>query len=310
MLIKVLGSAAGGGFPQWNCNCRNCVAVRAGKPGFRARTQSSLAVSSDGENWVLLNASPDLRQQIAQTPALHANPKQGLRHSPIKAAVLTNGDVDHIIGLINLREVQPFAIYGSDRVLDIIKSNTVFQVLAEPLVPRIALPLDKPTPLKGADVDLGLVVEAFAVPGKVALYLEDAAAGADLGTHEGDTIGLKVSDPSSRTSFFYIPGCATVDEALSRRLKGASLVFFDGTLFTDDEMIEQGLFGKTGARMGHISMSGPKGSITAFSQLGVGRLIYVHINNSNPALDENSSARKSIEGAGWEVGYDGMEVRL
>ena len=309
MLIKVLGSAAGGGFPQWNCNCRNCVAVRAGKPGFRARTQSSLAVSRDGENWVLLNASPDLRQQLAQTPALHANPKQGLRHSPIKAAVLTNGDVDHIIGLINLREAQPFAIYGSDRVLDIIKSNTVFQVLAEPLVPRIALPLDKPTPLKGANVDLGLVVEAFAVPGKVALYLEDAAAGADLGTREGDTIGLKVSDPSSRTSFFYIPGCATVDEALSRRLKGASLVFFDGTLFTDEEMIEQGLLGKTGARMGHISMSGPKGSIAAFSQLGVGRLIYVHINNSNPALDENSSARKSIEGAGWEVGYDGMEVR-
>ena len=309
MQIKVLGSAAGGGFPQWNCNCRNCVAVRAGKPGFRARTQSSLAVSRDGENWALLNASPDLRQQLALTPALHANPKQGLRHSPIKAAVLTNGDVDHIIGLINLREAQPFAIYGSDRVLDIIKSNTVFQVLAEPLVPRIALPLDKPTPLKGANVDLGLVVEAFAVPGKVALYLEDAAAGADLGTREGDTIGLKVSDPSTGTSFFYIPGCATVDEALGRRLKGASLVFFDGTLFTDEEMIEQGLLGKTGARMGHISMSGPNGSIAAFSQLGVGRLIYVHINNSNPALDENSSARKSIEGAGWEVGYDGMEVR-
>jgi pyrroloquinoline quinone biosynthesis protein B len=309
MLIKVLGSAAGGGFPQWNCNCRNCVAVRAGKPGFKARTQSSLAVSRDGENWVLLNASPDLRQQIAQTPALHANPKQGLRHSPIKSAVLTNGDVDHIIGLINLREAQPFAVYGSERVLDTIKSNTVFQVLAEPLVPRIALPLDKPTLLKGANVDLGLVVEAFAVPGKVALYLEDAAAGADLGTREGDTIGLKVSDPSSNTSFFYIPGCATIDEALSRRLKGASLVFFDGTLFTDEEMIEQGLLGKTGARMGHISMSGPNGSIEAFSQLGVGRLIYVHINNSNPALDENSSARKSIEGAGWEVGYDGMEVR-
>src|SRR3972149_119761 len=150
MIIKVLGSAAGGGFPQWNCNCRNCVAVRAGKPGFRARTQSSLAVSRDGESWVLPTPSPALRQQLAQTPALHANPKQGLRHSPIKAAVLTNGDVDHIIGLINLREAQPFAIYGSDRVLDIIKSNTVFQVLAEPLVPRIALPLDKPTPPQGA----------------------------------------------------------------------------------------------------------------------------------------------------------------
>jgi pyrroloquinoline quinone biosynthesis protein B len=310
MIIKVLGSAAGGGYPQWNCNCRNCVAVRAGTPGFRARTQSSLAVSRDGKSWVLLNASPDLRQQIAQTPELHANPKLGLRHSPIKAAVLTNGDVDHIIGLINLREAQPFSIYGTGRVLDIVKSNSVFQVLAEPLVPRTTLPLDEPVPLKGAGTDLGLTVEAFAVPGKIALYLEDAAAGDDFGTREGDTIGLKVTDPSSKTSFFYVPGCATLDEPLSRRLEGASLVFFDGTLFTDEEMIEQGLLGKTGARMGHISMSGPAGSIAAFSKLGVGRLIYVHINNSNPALDENSAARKSIEGAGFAVGYDGMEVRL
>jgi pyrroloquinoline quinone biosynthesis protein B len=310
MIIKVLGSAAGGGFPQWNCNCRNCIAVRSGQPGFRPRTQSSLAVSRDGESWVLLNASPDLRQQIAQTPELHAKPKLGLRHSPIKAAVLTNGDVDHVIGLINLREAQPFSIYGTSRVLDILKANSVFQVLAEPLVPRITLPLETPVEIEGAGGDLGLTVEAFAVPGKIALYLEDAAAGDDFGTQEGDTIGLKISDPASRKSFFYIPGCATIDEGLARRLQGASIVFFDGTLYTDEEMIEQGLLGKTGARMGHISMSGAAGSITAFSQLGVGRLIYVHINNSNPALDENSAARKSIEGAGWEVGYDGLEVRL
>jgi pyrroloquinoline quinone biosynthesis protein B len=158
-------------------------------------------------------------------------------------------------------------------------------------------------------VDLGLTVEAFAVPGKVALYLEDKSSG-DYGGREGDTIGLKISDPAEKKSFFYIPGCAAVDERLATRLKGAPVVFFDGTLFTDDEMIEQGLLNKTGARMGHISMSGDAGSITAFSKLGVGRLIYVHINNSNPALDENSPARKAIDGAGWEVGYDGMEVRL
>ena len=310
MIIKVLGSAAGGGFPQWNCNCHNCVAVRSGAPGFKVRTQSSLAVSRDGGSWVLLNASPDLRQQLERTPALHADKKRGLRHSPIKAVVLTNGDVDHIIGLINLREAQPFSVYGTRRVLDIIKSNSVFQVLAQPLVPRIALPLDQPVALTGAGTELGLTVEAFAVPGKVALYLEDASAGKDLGTQEGDTIGLKVTDTAAKTSFFYIPGCATIDERLAERLKGASVVFFDGTLFTDAEMIEQGLLNKTGARMGHISMSGPAGSIAAFSKLGVGRLIYVHINNSNPALDENSAARKSIEGAGWEVGNDGLEVRV
>jgi len=309
MLIKVLGSAAGGGFPQWNCNCNNCVSVRASSAGFRPRTQSSLAVSRDGVSWALLNASPDLRQQIADTPELHANPRLGLRHSPIKAAVLTNGDVDHIVGLINLREAQPFSIYATDRVLATIRSNSVFQVLAEPLVPRIEMVLDEPFSLEGAGTDLGLTVEAFAVPGKVALYLEDASS-SNFGSREGDTIGLKVTDPVEKKSFFYIPGCAAIDEPLAARLKGASIVFFDGTLFTDSEMIEQGLLNKTGARMGHISMSGTQGSIDAFSKLGVGRLIYVHINNSNPALDENSAARKAIDGAGWEVGYDGMEVRL
>jgi pyrroloquinoline quinone biosynthesis protein B len=260
-------------------------------------------------NWALLNASPDLRQQINDTPELHADPRTGLRHSPIKAAVLTNGDVDHIVGLINLREAQPFSIYASDRVLDTIRANSVFQVLAEPMVPRIEIALDKPFRLEGAGTDLGLTVEAFAVPGKVALYLEDASS-SNFGSREGDTIGLKVTDPAEKKSFFYIPGCAAVDDRLAERLKGASTVFFDGTLFTDDEMIEQGLLNKTGARMGHISMAGASGSIATFSKLGVGRLIYVHINNSNPALNENSPARKAIDGAGWEVGYDGMEVRL
>jgi pyrroloquinoline quinone biosynthesis protein B len=309
MRIKVLGSAAGGGFPQWNCNCRNCASVRAGTPGFRARTQSSLAVSRDGISWALLNASPDLRQQINDNRELQPDIKAGLRHSPIKAAVLTNGDVDHIIGLINLREAQPFAIYASKRILDVLAANSVFQVLADPLVPRNEITLDQPFNLAGGGVDLGMTVEAFAVPGKVALYLEDKSSG-DYGGREGDTIGLKISDPAEKKSFFYIPGCAAVDERLATRLKGATVVFFDGTLFTDDEMIEQGLLNKTGARMGHISMSGEAGSIAAFSKLGVGRLIYVHINNSNPALDENSPSRKAIDGAGWEVGYDGMEVRL
>jgi pyrroloquinoline quinone biosynthesis protein B len=268
-----------------------------------------LAVSRDGVNWALLNASPDLRQQINDNLVLQPDLKAGLRHSPIKAAVLTNGDVDHIIGLINLREAQPFSIYASKRILDVLASNSVFQVLAEPLVPRNEIALDKPFKLEGGGVDLGLTVEAFAVPGKVALYLEDKSTG-DYGGREGDTIGLKISDPAAKKSFFYIPGCAAVDERLAARLKGAPVVFFDGTLFTDNEMIEQRLLNKTGARMGHISMSGDAGSITAFSKLGVGRLIYVHINNSNPALDENSPARKAIDGAGGEVGYDGMEVRL
>lgn len=310
MIIKILGSAAGGGFPQWNCNGHNSAAVRAGRAGLRARTQSSLAVSRDGTDWVLLNASPDLRQQIIETAALHPRPGAGLRSSPIKAAVLTNGDVDHIIGLINLREGQPFSIYGSRRVLDTIAANSVFNVCDPKIVPRIELPLGKVTAITGAGLDTGLDVEAFAVPGKIALYLEDRAAGGNFGSKEGDTIGLKISARGSGKAFFYIPGCAEVDQELADRIRGAEVVFFDGTLFTDTEMLDQGLLPKTGKRMGHISISGPDGSIAAFEKLDVKRRIFIHINNSNPVLDESSDARKTVDSAGWEVGYDGMEVRL
>lgn len=310
MIIKVLGSAAGGGFPQWNCNCRNCADVRAGRPGFRSRTQSSLAVSRDGSEWVLLNASPDLRHQINSTPELGARADGTMRNSPIKAAVLTNGDVDHITGLINLREMEPLAFYCADRVLSVIATNSVFNVLDAGKVKRRELTLDTPTPLYGAEAPLGLTVTAFAVPGKIALYLEDASKGDNFGSTAGDTIGLEVSDPTTGKSFFYVPGCAEVDAKLAARLRDAALVFFDGTLYTDNEMIDAGLMPKTGARMGHISISGPDGSIAALAPLGVARKIYVHINNSNPVLNEHSEARRATEAAGWEVGYDGMEVRL
>lgn len=233
-----------------------------------------------------------------------------MRSSPIKAVVVTNADVDHIIGLINLREAQAFSIYGSARVLQTINANSVFNVLAADLVPRRELALDTPVALEGAGEDLRLTVEPFAVPGKIALYLEDPKAGGDFGSRAGDTIGLEVVDTDTGRSFFYIPGCAEVDAPLADRLKGADLVFFDGTLYTDDEMLKQGLLQKTGARMGHISMSGPQGSMAAFKDLDIKRKVYVHINNSNPVLDENSDERKATEAAGWEVGYDGMEIRL
>jgi pyrroloquinoline quinone biosynthesis protein B len=310
MLIRILGAAAGGGFPQWNCSCRNCADVRAGKPGFRARTQCSLAVSANGSDWVLLNTAPDLRQQINETPALGARADGGLRNSPIKAAVLTGGDVDFIAGLLNLRELQPFSVYGSARVLATLADNSVFNVLDASVVPRRELPLGVATPIEGGDRDTGLVVEAFAVPGKIALYLESGASSDNYGSREGDAIGLKVSAPETGKSFFYVPGCAVVDPELAGRLEGAALVFFDGTLYTDEEMIRQGLMQKTGQRMGHISISGPEGSIAALAPLGVQRKIYVHINNSNPVLDETSPERRATEAAGWEVGHDGMEIRL
>lgn len=310
MIIKILGAAAGGGFPQWNCNGHNSASARAGNPGFTPRTQSSIAVSSDGIRWVLFNASPDLRSQIAANKELWPATIGPSRNSPIRAAVVTNADVDHIIGLINLREAQAFSIYGSPRVLATIKSNSVFNVCNEAIVPRIELQLDKATTISGVGEDLGLTVEAFAVPGKIALYLEDAEAGTNFGSRDGDTIGLKIIETATGKSFFYIPGCAELDEPLAGRIKGAGLILFDGTLYTDDEMIKQGLMQKTGARMGHLSISGPDGTIEAFKNLEIQRKIFVHINNSNPVLDDNSQERRATEAAGWEVGFDGMEVRL
>lgn len=303
MIIKVLGSAAGGGFPQLNCNCRNCADVRRGAPGLIPRTQSSIAVSGDGRRWALLNASPDLRQQIAATPELAPRPDAGPRSSPICDVVLTNGDVDHVAGLLSLREGLAFTLHATGRVLEALDANTIFNVLNREAVPRRALQLGASAGLAG-----GLAVEAYAVPGKVALYLEQA--GPDLGTRVGDSIGLEVSDPATGAAFHYVPGCAAVDDALSRRLAGAALVLFDGTLYTDGEMIAQGLSDKTGMRMGHISMSGPKGSVAAFADLGVKRRVFVHINNSNPVLREGSPQRRQVEAAGWEVARDGMDIRL
>jgi pyrroloquinoline quinone biosynthesis protein B len=303
MIVRVLGSAAGGGFPQANCNCRNCADVRRGTPGLTPRTQSSVAVSGDGERWLLLNASPDLRQQLADAPALAPHPDRGPRSSPIAAVVLTNGDVDHVAGLLSLREGFAFSLWGSDRVLAALAANSIFKVLDSRKVRRRSLPMGE-----AVEVASGLTVKAYPVPGKVALYLEQA--GADHASGEGDSIGLEVREETTGAAFHYIPGCAAVDGALAARLRGARLVLFDGTLYTDGEMIAQGLSDKTGLRMGHISMSGPKGSLAAFEALGVERRIYVHINNSNPALREGSPERHEIERAGWELACDGMEIGL
>jgi pyrroloquinoline quinone biosynthesis protein B len=310
MVIKVLGSAAGGGFPQWNCNGRNSADVRQGVAGLAPRNQASIAVSADGHQWVLLNAAPDLRQQINDTTELHPDPDAGPRNSPIKAVVLTNGDVDAIAGLLCLREGQPFTIYGTKRVLDVLASNSVFDVLDARLVKRVVMQYGKPFAVEGPLGPVGISVEPFPVPGKIPLYLEDEKAAAGFGSQEGDTTGLKVADTASGRHFFYIPGCAKLDDQLRARLKGAPLLFFDGTLYTNDEMIKQGLLDKTGDRIGHMNMSGEAGSIAQLAPLDIGRKIFIHINNSNPALREDSPERAAVERAGWEVSYDGMEVRV
>ncbi len=309
MHIVVLGAAAGGGFPQWNTNSDNCQRSRGGDPNARPQTQSSIAVSADGERWCLFNASPDLRQQIADNRQLH--PKTGKRHSPIAGVVLTNGDVDHVAGLLNLRESQPLALYGSRRVLQTLAENSIFNVLNPDFVARRDFALDQPFALTTRDGDdIGLSVEAFAVPGKVALYLENPDAGANFGTQAEDTVGLRVSERNSDAHFFHIPGCAAMTPELAERLKGAPLVMFDGTLWTDDEMVAGGVGVKTGQRMGHMSMSGPDGSIAAFDGLDVARRMFIHINNTNPVIVDDSPERAEVEAAGWEVARDGMEIEL
>lgn len=295
MRAIVLGAAAGGGLPQWNCGCLNCVLARAGEiPGA---SQSSLAISADGVDWAILNASPDIRNQLAATPALR--PK-ALRDSPVKAVLLTNGDIDHVAGLLGLREKQGLSLHATAEILDVLAGNPVFAALDPALVTRRAQTLGRPFALLP-----GLTAELFAVPGKVPLYLEGETVATDL---EGEqTVGVRLESDAGVA--FYVPGCAAVTPALAERLRGAGLAFFDGTLWEDDEMIRAGLGAKTGRRMGHVSMNGPEGSIAALENLEIGRKVFVHMNNSNPVWRAGPE-RAAAEAAGWEIARDGMEVTL
>ena len=307
MRIRVLGAAAGGGYPQWNCNHPNSRRARSGDSAALQRTQSSIAVSVEDEHWFLFNASPDLRQQITDNDVLH--PSQGLRHSPIQGVVLTNADVDHIAGLLNLRESQPLCLYGTSKVLNVLQANSIFNVLNPKFVKRNTLTLGESVELSFPNGrPSGIVVVPFAVPGKVALWLEDENKDVALAAVGEDTIALEVRNSSGGTEFFYVPGCAEMTDDLAARLRNAPLVFFDGTLWRDDEMIRDDVGIKTGKRMGHMSLSGEDGTIAAFKNLQVARKVFIHINTTNPVLLEDSEERALATKAGWEVSYDGMEI--
>ena len=306
--VVVLGAAAGGGVPQWNCGCPVCRIARTGHPELRS-TQASIAISADGDHWFLINASPDLRQQLIATPQLH--PKAGkLRHSPISGVILTNGEIDAVAGLLSMREGSPFTIYAHDKVLSILKDNSIFNVLNEKNVTRERIEVDKsfePT-LPDGSVS-GIEILPFAVSGKSAWYLEGKAhPGGNIGV--GDTLGLRVSDKATAKYFYFIAACADVTDDLKSRLAGASLIFFDGTVWRDDELIVAGLGNKTGQGMGHIAMSGDNGAIESLAGLDIGRKIFLHINNSNPVLLRDSAERKTAEHAGWQIPTDGMEIVL
>ena len=306
MRVLVLGAAAGGGFPQWNSNAEGCRRARAGDPRARPRTQASIAVSADGDQWFLLNASPDLRQQIQAAVPLH--PNHGLRTSPIAGVALTGGDVDAIAGLLTLRERHKFTVYATSRIHQILNANPIFEVLARDTVARQQVALDTPVTLTLPDgSSSGLSLELFSVPGKVPLYLEQPDGTPPIIEGE-ETVGAAITHGDRR--LFFIPGCAGMTDALAARLHGADGVLFDGTLWTDDEMLRGGLGSKTGLRMGHMSISGANGTIAAFKAINVRRKILLHINNSNPILLDDLPEKAAVEAAGWEVAFDGMEIRL
>ncbi|MGB3243549.1 MAG: pyrroloquinoline quinone biosynthesis protein PqqB [Sulfitobacter sp.] len=291
---QILGAAAGGGLPQWNCGCENCNLARSG--AIPAQTQSSLAVSGNGLDWAVLNASPDIRQQLAATPVLHPT---GLREMPLRSVLVTNGDIDHVAGLLTLREMQPFTLFATAGIHEVLAANPMFDALNSSVVSRETIALDTPFLLA-----TGLTATLFPVPGKVPLYLEGDTVETDL---IGDqTVGVKLETDASTA--FYIPGCAVLNDDLRGRLNGADLLFFDGTLWRDDEMVQAGLGSKTGKRMGHMSMSGADGSLRAFEGLEIARKIYVHMNNTNPVLRPDSAEKALAQTAGWTIGQDGMEI--
>jgi pyrroloquinoline quinone biosynthesis protein B len=267
--VVVLGAAAGGGVPQWNCGCPVCRAARNGHSELR-RTQASIAFSADGSHWFLVNASPDLRQQLITTPQLHPAAGQ-LRHSPIAGVILTNGEVDAVAGLLSMREGSPFTLYAHPKVLAILKSNSIFHVLDEKKVQRQPIEMDQAfEPALPDGMASGIEVLPFAVPGKSAWYLEGRAhpAGND---GDGDTLGLRITDKASGKQLYFLAACAGVNDELRSRLRGA---------------------------------------IESLAKLDIGRKMFLHINNSNPVLLRDSAERRTAEGAGWQIPADGTEITL
>ncbi|MFN3659040.1 MAG: pyrroloquinoline quinone biosynthesis protein PqqB [Pseudolabrys sp.] len=292
----VLGSAAGGAFPQWNCRCPVCELAWRGDARVRPRTQASLAVSAGDGRWTLLNASPDLSQQIRATPALH--PREGLRGSPIDAVALTGAEIDQIAGLLSLREGTPFTLYATPASHAGVAANAMFAAMTA--MTRRAVALGERFRLAG-----GIEATLFTVPGKLPLYLEGENPA--LAVESAANVGVELERDGARLVF--VPGAAAVTPAMRERFERADVVLFDGTLFTDDEMVRAGLGSKTGRRMGHMPVSGDDGTLRALEGLRARRIL-IHVNNTNPIHIAGSPERRAVEAAGWQVAEDGMEIVL
>jgi len=298
MEIVLLGTAAGGGFPQWNCWCPPCRIARTDPARAHPRSQSSAAVTTDGARWFLLNASPDVREQLTRLPATAPS---GIRHVPIEGILATDAELDHTLGITLLREGRHIQMYATRAVLEVLNHDSrilpVTCVFAT--VTAHQLPLDQPVHVRHQDgSDAGLAVTAFAVPGDPPRFARRELP--------GHTVGLFIQDRKTGGSAAFVPGCGALDEALLARLARADLLLFDGTFWTDDEMIRLGLSERTARQMDHLPVGGPDGSLVRLAKLPCRHRVYTHINNSNPMLIEDSAERQAVVRAGLVVGDDGM----
>jgi pyrroloquinoline quinone biosynthesis protein B len=305
VFIHVLGSAAGGGFPQWNCGCSNCEGVRKGTIAARARTQESVAISADNDSWFLLNASPEIRQQIEAFSGLYP---RTARDTPIAGIFLTNGDLDHCLGLLSLRESQPLTVYATERVWrGFTEGNVLFRTLERfegqitwrPLQLNVTLPV-----LLTNGSESGLSVCPVAIPGKLPIHL------GELVPDPEDNIGLRISDERAGKVLAYLPAVGSKAPGIEQATAAADLLFFDGTFWSSDELVEQQLGDKRAEDMAHWPLGGDAGSLSWLRKLSGVRRVLIHVNNTNPVLRDDSSERKLAETAGVEVAYDGMEFHL
>jgi pyrroloquinoline quinone biosynthesis protein B len=294
--IRVLGAAAGGGFPQWNCGCPNCRKARAGSPEVSPLTQECVALSADGERWFLLNASPEIRSQIEGFPPLHP---RAPRHSPIAGIILTNGDLDHCLGLLSLRESHPLVVYSTDAVRrGFTEGNALYRTL-ERFPGQVTW-----KKLDGGLVE-GLSLEPVPSPGKPPVHLEGRVR-----SDPGENIGLLIHDRGKNKRLAYFSAAGGITPAMRAAIDCADCVFFDGTFWSSDELVALGLGTKRAEDMAHVPVGGLRGSLAALAGIRPKRKIYIHVNNTNPLLCRGSPERGEAEAAGWEIAQDGMEFAL
>lgn len=303
MYIYILGSAAGGGFPQWNCNCVNCDGVRKGTIQAKARTQSSIAISENGVDWVLFNASPDIRQQLFDFKA--AQPARKLRDTGISNVILMDSQLDHTSGLLTLREGCPIRVWCTEMVYqDLSTGFPVFNILKHW---NGGLQYHKIDPKHAFRID-GFEYLEF-----VPLMIQSAAPPYSPhrhDPHEGDNIALMIKDHKTQKQLFYAPGLGKIDDEIMAIMQNSDCVMIDGTLWTDDEMLQTGVGIKTGREMGHLYISGEGGSLSYLKQLSKPKKVLIHINNTNPILNEDSTQFAELQANGVEVAYDGMQIEL